>query len=335
MSRFKSIPVAEKVDRATFENDIKPLHRPVVLKGLAAHWPVVCAAKDSPEALGAYLKRFDTGKSVTVSACPPLYDGHFFYTDDLSGFNFRTIECAFVHLIDRLLDRNKWSSREALYLQAAFIDTLLPGMVSEIDMPLLEEARPRMWVGNSLYTQTHFDLSSNIACHVAGEKVFTLFPPDQIANMYPGPLLNMPGGVPVSLASLENPDFDAHPRFAEALEVAEEARLEPGDAIYIPSMWWHHVHTTGPLNLLVNYWWTEARTDLYPPFAGLFMAALTLKPLPEHERTSWRRLLDYYIFEDAGDPNAHMPQTLPSFFRKDMPAEHMALLKDMMRKGLS
>ncbi len=335
MSRFKSVPVAEKVDRATFENDIKPLHRPVLLKGLAAHWPVVQAANESPEALGAYLKRFETGKGVTVSVCPPEHDGHFFYTRDLDGFNFYNVERTVSQLVDRLLDPARLSSREALYLQAMFIDTLLPGMVAEIGMPLSPEPRARLWIGNSLYTQTHFDMSSNIACHIAGEKVFTLFPPDQIANMYPGPLLKMPGGVPVSLASLENPDFDAHPRFAQALEVAEEARLEPGDAIYIPAMWWHHVHTVGRLNLLVNYWWNEARADLYPPFAGLFMAALTLKPLPEFERTAWRKLLDYYIFELDGDPNAHMPESVPSFFRKDMPEEHMARLKDMVRKGLA
>ena len=34
------------------------------------------------------------------------------------------------------------------------------------------------------------------------------------------------------------------------------ADLQPGDALYIPSLWWHHVESIGVLNTMVNYWWT-------------------------------------------------------------------------------
>ena len=40
------------------------------------------------------------------------------------------------------------------------------------------------------------------------------------------------------------------------------ADLEPGDAIYIPALWWHAVQATGELNVLVNYWWNEALRTL-------------------------------------------------------------------------
>ena len=46
------------------------------------------AARESPRALGDYLRGFDRGKPVTVLEGPPSIRGHFFYREDMSGFNF-------------------------------------------------------------------------------------------------------------------------------------------------------------------------------------------------------------------------------------------------------
>ena len=50
------------------------------------------------------------------------------------------------------------------------------------------------------------------------------------------------------------------------------ADLEPGDAIYIPTLWWHHVRSHSPLNILLNYWWQAdpAQTQ----FASVFDALM-------------------------------------------------------------
>ena len=53
------------------------------------------------------------------------------------------------------------------------------------------------------------------------------------------------------------PDFEAYPRFAEALETALTAELDPGDAVFIPTLWWHHVAALDPVNVLVNYWYQD------------------------------------------------------------------------------
>src|SRR3546814_2525666 len=57
------------------------------------------------------------------------------------------------------------------------------------------------------------------------------------------------------MVDLAAPDLTRYPRFAEALAHAMTAELEPGDAIYIPGLWWHDVQAAGPFNVLVNYWW--------------------------------------------------------------------------------
>ena len=57
------------------------------------------------------------------------------------------------------------------------------------------------------------------------------------------------------------PDFDRFPRFAAALDAAEEAELSPGDAIFIPKHWFHHVEALDLFNVLVNYWWDASETS--------------------------------------------------------------------------
>lgn len=331
MPRIAAAPVAEKVDRATFENEIKPLNRPVILKGLATSWPCVERASQSPQALADYLKGHDAGTVQKVAMCPAEFNGQFFYNAEMTGFNFSRSPRTLSQTIDLCLAAGQGD--DAYYLEAAPIDTVAPGLSDALDMALLDPAvRPRIWLGTSLRTQTHFDMCDNIAVHVAGQKVFTLFPPDQIGNLYPGPMELTPAGVPISMVSLEDPDFDRYPRFHEALNAALEARLEPGDALYIPVLWWHHVSTTGPLNMLVNYWWSERRRDSYSPVSALYMAALSYKHMPAAERKNWSALMNYYVFEEAGDPVAHLPARLHTVFSADPSAPEMARLKANFRR---
>ena len=114
-------------------------------------------------------------------------------------------------------------------------------------------AGPRIWIGNATIVQTHFDLNDNIACVLAGRRRFTLFPPDQIGNLYVGPLDFTISGPPVSMVALNAPDFARFPRFAEAQAAAQVAELEPGDAIFIPYGWWHQVRRYQPSTCQLNY----------------------------------------------------------------------------------
>ena len=84
-------------------------------------------------------------------------------------------------------------------------------------MPLLDaRVEPRVWIGNAVKVNTHFDLVYNIACVAGGRRRFTLFPPEQIDNLYIAPLDFTPSGAPVSLVSVhESPitrDFRVTPK---------------------------------------------------------------------------------------------------------------------------
>lgn len=59
---------------------------------------------------------------------------------------------------------------------------------------------------------------------IAGQKSFVLFPPDQVKNLYIGPIEATVSGVPVSMVSLENPDFTKHPRFWGSIEGGDDCR---------------------------------------------------------------------------------------------------------------
>jgi hypothetical protein len=150
-------------------------------------------------------------------------------------------------------------------------------------------------------------MSDGVAVVAAGRKRFTFFPPDQLPNLYVGSLDLAPGGLPTSVVKLSAPDLERYPRFAQALAAAETATLEPGDAVFIPNMWWHNVESLDPLNLLVNYWWFEASKGVASPFAALVIGLMAMPALPESRREIWRRMFDHYVFRTGGDPVPYLP----------------------------
>ncbi|MDV6330345.1 cupin-like domain-containing protein [Asticcacaulis sp. 201] len=326
--------IVENIDRATFDAEIRTAGQPVILKGIAANWPAVQAARESPRVLGDYLRRFDTGVQINVSVCPKEERGQFFYNDTLTGLNYQTHKRTLTFVVGWCLAMMGQTESESVYLQAQPVDDIAPAMATDLNMPLLDaKIRPRLWIGNTLRTQTHFDYTANIAVHIAGEKVFTLFAPHHTANLYPGPLDRTPAGVPISMASLENPDFDRFPRFAEALADRVVANLSPGDGLFIPPLWWHHVQTTGPLNMLVNYWWNDARPDLVDPIAALNIAALAYKNMPDAQRKAWREMMEFFVFENEGPPMAHLPIAVHGAFEQNISSYNLAQLKRFFLGG--
>lgn len=302
------------VDAATFRDEIVPRYRPAVLRGLVAHWPAVQHGKASVPSIGQYLRAFDKGTAVDFIIMLPHIEGRMFYTADMRGFNFSRSKAPIGEVSDKLVRYAKFDNRPSLVVQSALIADCLPGFPNENRLPILDESvPPRIWLGSAVTTPAHFDESNNVACVVSGKRRFTLFPPEQISNLYIGPLGHAPTATPISLVSLTNPDFARFPRFKDALAAALVAELEPGDAIYIPTLWWHHVQSLAKYNILVNYWWkghvgAAASTDT--ALNCLLHCLLTLKHLPAEQRQVWKAIFDHYIFGASAESVEHIPEGL-------------------------
>lgn len=314
------------VDRARFEADVLPLNEPALLRGLVSSWPAVARGLESPLAIAQYLAAFDNGTPVNALMTRPEEEGRIFYDASMEGFNFLRTMRTVTQVLEQVLRYAQFDRAPAVAMQSALIPGCLPGFADENVLPLLAAAvPPRLWFGTAITTPAHFDESHNIACCVAGRRLFTLFPTEQIANLYIGPLDHAPAGTPLSLVDFDKPDFERFPRFREALAHALVGELAPGDAIYIPPLWWHHVRSLERVNGLVNYWWVRAAPgQATPPFAldSLIHAVTALRGLPAAQRRAWREVFDHYIFDLERDVTGHIPSDRQSMLGTMSPEQH-------------
>ena len=300
----------EAGDAAAFAK-IVAAARPAVLRGAVRHWPAVAAAAGGGASAAAYLARFDRGAAAEAFVAPPEAGGRFFYDDALAGFNFERRPGTFAGIVAAIAGLETRADPPSVYAGAAPVPEVVPGFERENPLPLLAgvAAVPRIWVGNASIVSTHFDESDNLACVVAGRRRFTLFPPEQVTNLYVGPLDFTMAGQPTSMVDLRAPDFDRFPRLRDALAAASVAELEPGDALFVPALWWHNVEALSPFNILVNHWWRATPDDAGSPFLALVHAILSVAALPEAQRRGWRAHFDHFVFRDEdSDPAAHLPQ---------------------------
>jgi hypothetical protein len=287
--------------------------QPAILKGLARDWPLVRSGLESAQSAIAYLRRFGGPKPITVFVGHPDIAGRFFYNDDLTGFNFKALKAPLGDTLDRLQAQLGDSGAPSIYVGSTNVDLYLPQLRKENDLllrgPAFEFHRPIMsiWLGNRTVATAHYDSTHNLACCAVGRRRFTLFPPEQVLNLYPGPLEPTPGGQVVSMVDFEAPDFERFPRFSEALAAGQVADLEPGDVLFYPAMWWHHVQALESFNALVNYWWTTLPAFIDSPQVTLMHALLSLRDRPAQEKSAWRALFDYYVFGPSQRAAEHLP----------------------------
>jgi hypothetical protein len=295
-------------DTPALADAVRDAAEPFVMRGLVASWPLVRAGARSAAAADGYLRGFYRNATVGAWFGPPEIRGRFFYNDDLSGFNYRAAMVKLDAVLEAV-DRNAGESAPAaVYVGATTVDTCLPGFRAANDLANLPaDALASIWIGNRTRIAAHYDMADNVACVAVGRRRFTLFPPEQLPNLYVGPLEFTPAGQQISLVDFAAPDFTRFPRFAEALESASVAELEPGDAVFIPGMWWHHVEALEAFNVLINYWWSRSPAYMGAPAGALLHALLSLRGLPPRQRTAWRAILEHYVFAAGDEPTAHLP----------------------------
>lgn len=242
-----------------FRAKILPSRQPAVLRGIANDWPLVAAGRQGEHQAMALVEKGANGEMAKVLRLDPAEEGRFHYGEDLQSFNFIRGEGNVAGIIAGIREQENSYRPFAIAAQSMAARRFFPGFARANPMPLVPaEAEPRLWIGNAAKVATHNDPVENVAVVAAGRRRFTLFPPSTEPDLYMGPEHPTPAGARISMVHVTAPDFDRFPRFAAALKVAQEAELSPGDAIFIPRDWYHHVEAIERFNVLVNYWWDAA-----------------------------------------------------------------------------
>jgi hypothetical protein len=300
--------VGRNLPREYFVREVVEGCEPVVLRGLVEDWPAVRAAKDSPRALMDYLSAFDAGAQVEVFFGDRAIAGKYYYGEALQGFNFERRVMVFRDALQAIVDAVDSADGKSVYAGSAPCKDCLPGFADDNAMVLLASAPPpRIWLGTAANVSSHYDTFDNLACVIAGQRRFTLYSPEFISRLYIGPIDRTMAGPPVSLAASSAPDDQRFPLFRGVRDQAWICELGPGDALYLPKLWWHQVESTAAFNGLVNYWWDGFAAGPDAPYTSLLLAMITIAERPPAERQAWRAFFDHYVFRSHGHPLDHLP----------------------------
>src|SRR5581483_1969359 len=150
LSSLKPIGEHEGVDAAAFQK-IRALRQPAVLRGLAASWPAIEAARRSDEDFVDYLKRFQSPDPVPHIVGAPEIEGRFFYSNDYRELNFKRGLSPLGPFLDWLLRQKENARPYAVAVQSQEVPTLLPGFEKENRIDLVRpDVVPRAWLGNRI-----------------------------------------------------------------------------------------------------------------------------------------------------------------------------------------
>jgi len=308
---FTAVPPvreATAADPAALDALLREADGPFVVRGLVADWPLMQAGRRSGRNARDYIVRHRRDVAFAVSVGAPGSGGRLFY-DEAMGMNFRMARAKLPEIFAQIDAVESRADAPPIYLASIDVQGFFNGLHEANHVDLGERsALASIWMGTRTRIAAHNDFPDNLACVAVGRRRFTLFPRDQFRNLYLGPVDNTPAGRAVSMVDFHAPDFERHPRFRDALRHAQVAELDAGDALFIPSMWWHHVEGLEPFNVLVNYWWRETPRWMGQPQDALNHAMMAIRDLPDDEKRHWRDLFDHYVFANGDHVTAHIPE---------------------------
>ena len=205
-------------------------------------------------------------------------------------------EMRFSEFLDKLGEGDRF-----YYLQQVLNDTIGPNVVKDFlgfNWKWLSMIQQKLgWgqlVSNLLFVGTegcttpcHYDEQQNLFAQIKGRKRFLLFGPDNFKNLYPYPVHHPYDGQ--SQVDFRQPNHSKFPLFKEAR--ANEAVIGPGDILYIPMYWFHHVEALSD-NISVNFWCKPGPTP-----------ERIVYPLTSSQKLAIRRNIEKMLSQALGDSN--------------------------------
>lgn len=224
MPRLTLRPVErmDALDRARFQAQYLRPRRPVVLTKLAADWP----------ALSRWTPAF--WKQTYGDLEVPVFDASF--AEPGARYMGRVDTMRFGAFVRRVLTEDT-DLRMFLYNMPSKI----PELKEDVALPTLADGFSKRFMFlffgcRGSVTPIHYDIDMSHVFHTAihGRKRITLFAPEESRRLNRHPFTVR------SYVDVDAPDFEAFPRLADAQ--GWQVVLEPGETLFIPSAYWHHVH---------------------------------------------------------------------------------------------
>ncbi|XP_034040551.1 hypoxia-inducible factor 1-alpha inhibitor [Thalassophryne amazonica] len=235
----------------------------------------------------------------------------FLYFDEKKMANFKNfipksqrMEMKFCEFVDKMHKTEDMGGKERVYLQQTLNDTV--GKKIIVDFLgfnwnwINKQQAKRNWgqlTSNLLLigmegnvTPAHYDEQQNFFAQIKGHKRCILFPPDQFKCLYPYPVHHPCDRQ--SQVDFDNPDYERFPNFKNVF--GYEAVVGPGDVLYIPMYWWHHIESllNGGITITVNFWYKGAPTPKKIEY-----------PLQAHQKVAIMRNIEKMLGEALGNPH--------------------------------
>ena len=219
-----AVKVVDRLDPQEFLRNYIRTNTPVKMTGMMDDWPAM--EKWSFE----FFSQLGADARVLLEEGNVMQDETQFRNDSFSDF------------IEALMTEE--ADVGQAYLSVFRIFDQFPELRSDVDFSILDQHKIKSstsgWIGPAgTVTGYHIDWGDNILAQVCGRKCVHLASPKETPNMYPGKKFDQ--GTTISDVNMDEYDEQRFPRFANVQH--ERIILHPGEMVFIPRGWWHHVRS--------------------------------------------------------------------------------------------
>lgn len=273
-SDFTTIDVIDKPTPKEFYQEYWLKHRPVIINGIISEWPAMSLWTLDYFKLkfGSMPIRYERGKSDEFVKDPI----RFLESDQTF------VDASLRDYIEKIQGPSPDLGRTH-YLAEFPIFDVIPELINNIKplddymcMPKFYpqylkqklKLKPRFWLGpKDSLSSLHFDMPFNFFVQIYGRKQWTIIPPTQSKNLYYPCSQLTSQFLHWSPVDIEFPDLERFPLFAHVKPI--RFIVEPGQMLFIPCSWWHHVRSL-EASISLNFFWFEPLHNLWPLRKYLF-----------------------------------------------------------------